>query len=184
MHIRILFSILFSCSIWFQATTVQAQPPKAPQTLQWRPDKKLNWNHFQATSDPSSAYHALSSTGISLSATSKIFRDDIEVDFKIYCFFNPQESWVKSGKHSPALLAHEQLHFDIAEVFTRKLRKQLNNIRFHHRDYQQQIDETFEALLDEMDDIHTRYDRETEHGINATSQAKWNHMVQKKLSKR
>ncbi len=184
MHIRILFSILICCWVCLQTIPVQAQPPEATQTLRWRPDKKLNWNHFRAASDPDSEFHALSSTGISLSATSKIFRDDIEVDFQIYCFFNPQESWVKSDKHSAALLAHEQLHFDIAEVFTRKLKRQLNSIRFHPRDYQQQIDEVFESLLEEMDEIHNRYDRETEHGINATAQAKWNHMVQKKLSKR
>jgi predicted secreted Zn-dependent protease len=83
--------------------------------------------------------------------------------------------------YSPALLAHEQLHFDIAEVFARKLRLKLSQLSYSPENYQEKMDGVFEKILAEMEEIHDRYDRETEHGLDEKAQQKWAQMVEKKL---
>ncbi len=161
-----------------------AQSAYERENIPWREDRKLTWNDFLAPPDTGSAFHALSSTGIAFSSTAKIHGKQVFVDFEVQCFFDPYESWVIAGNYSPSLLAHEQLHFDIAEVFARKLLKRLAGIEYRVEDYREQMDAEFESVLAEMEEIHNRYDRETAHGLNEAVQQKWALMVQKKLAAR
>ena len=101
--------------------------------------------------------------------------------FEIFTFFDPRESWVKSEKKSADLLKHEQLHFDIAELFARRLKKRLDKAPFTTDNYQRLTDDIFAEVLNEMDVIHNRYDHETRHGIELKIQHKWSTMIERKL---
>lgn len=180
---KILLALLLSLSGFLPLKLVAQNAYKAAH-IPWAQERKLTWDDFLAPRDPESSFHALSSTGINFSSTAKIHRDQVMVDFEVQCFFDPNDSWVMIDKYSPALLAHEQLHFDIAEVFARKLRRELAHLSYGPTDYQEKMDMVFQRVLAEMEDIHNRYDRETDHGLNEETQEKWAIMVEKKLERR
>ena len=183
LHMKkgVLFFVLVGGWLWLP---LPAQSAYERRNISWQEDRRLTWADFLADPDTGSVFHALSSTGIAFSSTAKIHGKQVFVDFDVHCFFDPNESWVAVGKHSPALLTHEQIHFDIAEVFARKLLRQLRQIEYGPHDYQQKMDAEFASVLAEMEEIHSRYDRETAHGLNREVQQKWALMVQKKLSAR
>ena len=83
------------------------------------------------------------------------------------------------------LLEHEQLHFDLAEIAARKIRRKFAETKdacaepgrtdaFHG----------FIADVDrEMQEEQQRYDRETAHGINAAAQDRWKRRIQQQLDR-
>ena len=107
-----LFFLLFGLS-------VQAQLPENRHI--WR-EQPLQWEDFQDTPDAANPFHANTSSGLSYSWSLKTSIKGSELNYQVESFFNPDLSWVKPGKESLHLLAHEQLHFDITELHARKLR--------------------------------------------------------------
>ena len=71
------------------------------------------------------------------------------------------------------ILSHEQGHFDIAEIFARKLYKKMSEYKFNRRTYQKELNKIYQDILDEKEEIQNDYDRETNHSINKEKQAEW-----------
>jgi hypothetical protein len=103
----------------------QAAQGQAPtvEPIRWSATRKLVWTDFRgkATSQMLGAQSAL---GYAMSLGC---RDGV-LQVSIVAEFLPDQSWVAdrillSGLASPIGLRHEQLHFDLKEVYARKLRK-------------------------------------------------------------
>lgn len=88
-------------------------------------DSVLSSNDFLAVPDSSSKYSAISSLGIK---SFNIVNNKSGYSFDLVAVFNKSKSWIKNNK-SQNLLVHEQVHFDIFEVYTRKIRKELSKYR-------------------------------------------------------
>lgn len=84
----------------------------------WSASNKLTWNDFQGNPDTTSNYKAITTSQIGF--TPEIHKDSIILS--VPCNFLKSESW-SVRKSNYALLAHEQLHFDIAELVARNIRK-------------------------------------------------------------
>lgn len=82
------------------------------------------------------------------------------------------------------LLEHEQLHFDIAEATVRKIRARFAGFKNACTEpggtnpIQQMVAEADRELHEEQQ----RYDRETDHGINARAQEQWKRRVRTQLN--
>jgi hypothetical protein len=87
--------------------------------IAWDSATKLTWADFAGTADRSSPYNAVTISGILF----KINPNSDGYSDSIIAVFYRAESWVK-GRSESALI-HEQGHFDISEIFARKLRKRL-----------------------------------------------------------
>src|SRR4051794_36615867 len=85
--------------------------------IKWSSGVKLKWDDFQGKPDSGSSYKAMTTTAIR--TVPNEFNDEV-VDYDFVCAFNKKDSWKKI--ETDALLKHEQLHFDIAELATRNLR--------------------------------------------------------------
>lgn len=77
-------------------------------------------------------------------------------------------------------LKHEQKHFDIFEIFSRKLRMDMYNyIKSNYeengfeitKEYFEQLSNQYYQLADSMGD---QYDDETQHSVNIEKQVYWN----------
>jgi predicted secreted Zn-dependent protease len=98
----------------------------------------------------------------------------------ISCYYNPNRSWTKS-KDSDYLLAHEQLHFDITELFVRKLRKQLAEFGNDCEGLSKHIEDYYNRNYKEFVAYQDRYDRETKHSLNKEKQQFWEEKVSREL---
>ena len=145
-----------------------AQDPKDPneELLGWS-TKKLTWSDYKARPNPDSDAAASTTTylGISYNISSSNF------SYKIESKFSKTRSW---GLHKTAyILAHEQGHFDIAEIFARKLHQKMTEYRFNRKTYEKDLRKIYQDILDEKEKMQNDYDGETNHSINREKQAEW-----------
>ena len=102
------------------------------------------------------------------------------VGVRPYAVMNKDFSGAKHGTRSAYTLAHEQLHFDIAEAFARRHAVELAAIEGRgdtrqaaRVDLARRHKERLEAVLQELFAFQDRYDLETDHGSRKKKQKKW-----------
>jgi hypothetical protein len=145
------------------------------EMLEWNPGRKLTWNDYKGNPDPLS--DAAASTTTLLTISYNIRSNDFS--YKIESTFSTTRSW---GLHkTPYILSHEQGHFDIAEIFARKLHKRMMEYRFDRRNYEKDLKKIYQEILDEKAEMQNDYDRETNHSINKEKQVEWLKKISKML---
>jgi predicted secreted Zn-dependent protease len=98
----------------------------------------------------------------------------------VIAVFYPNDSWKRKKKKG--VLVHEQRHFDIVELFARKLRKQIQSGTYKdYNDLVEKIERYYDQTDRELDAYQDKYDRMTNHSRNSRRQAKWNSKVEMEL---
>ena len=96
--------------------------------------------------------------------------------------FSYNKSWVSADAlQDSGLLQHEQGHFDINEIYTRKTFQQLKQIKFSN-DFQAEIARVMTIMNQERSKVQQAYERQTLHGLLHANQAKWNMDIEKSLT--
>jgi regulator of sigma D len=135
--------------------------------IDWSADRKLSWDDFKQRPDPSSPNAAL---------TSSIIKYDFgynNVDglkFHIHCQFDKEKSWGRSK--TDYILSHEQGHFDIAEIFARKLNKAFKEYT-PASNIKKDINKIYSDLMHQLQAMQAQYDKETNFSINKPQQEEW-----------
>ena len=105
----------------------------------------------------------------------------------MYSYFDPGQSWVHPDHRVPALLNHEQLHFDITELFARMMRKEMSKYYFKSvsefvsSKMDSEVKAIFTRLYNEHMLMQQKYDVETQHGILSDEQALWEKDIASRL---
>lgn len=153
------------------------------ERLGWK-ENVLTWSDFKGTPDPASPFAANTSSGISYGWSMKGSAAGKEYTYEVTSFFIPGKSWVKGGSASANLLSHEQLHFDITELFARKLRKALTEFDFDNaRDLKADLQALYKHAEKERALMQQKFDVETRHSMNAAAQLEWQKLIKEELSK-
>jgi hypothetical protein len=136
--------------------------------VDWKPNQKLTWDDFQGLADAESEMKAHTQTKINVSWVC----DDGDLEYTVQVRFDRQKSWKKELR-TDRLLAHEQGHFDISEIYGRKMRKMLSELE-NACDLSTDEFKTQTGLVHkEWGDYQKQYDAETNHGIDHGMQDKW-----------
>ncbi|MBK7883872.1 MAG: DUF922 domain-containing protein [Chitinophagaceae bacterium] len=147
-------------------------------TIHWSPCYKLKWEDFQGTPDTTSKFKAVSAASINYTLTN----DEKSFSYNVICVFYKKKSWSKSK--SGNLLRHEQGHFDLAELFARKLRQAFKNYKFNNpATIQNDFKQIAKDIRSERDKVNTMYDKETNFSINKEKQVYWSKRIAKELLK-
>jgi len=151
--------------------------------LSWNAGEKLKWSDFKATPDRSHPYAAITYSGMSYGFSADVVNGEVSVDYKINCFFVSNKSWVKRRYLGDVeLLKHEQLHFDITELFTRKFRKELSTMNFSEK-VKSEIKVVYQRITNEKVSVQKQYDLETDHSKNEQAQKAWQLKIDSELQK-
>ncbi|MES2427258.1 MAG: hypothetical protein V4560_09810 [Bacteroidota bacterium] len=154
--------------IIFSILTVSTTVIKAQQ-IQWEADRPLTWKDFKGK--PGRASAATSSSIVYDYNAQTIDSVTYFITFNFKCVFNAEWSYVKSREHqSPDLLAHEQTHFDITELYTRKLAAAFHAATFT-RNYKVEIEDIYKKNAEENRLMVVRYDKEVYRSMNM--QLRW-----------
>ncbi|MBV6643909.1 MAG: hypothetical protein KI790_00580 [Cyclobacteriaceae bacterium] len=90
----------------------------------------------------------------------------------VISYFHPSRSYVYfDDLENEALLTHELYHFHITELFARKIRKKISDMR--DKSDKSQINELYWLLLKEEDSMQLNYDYETNHSQLLGKQLNW-----------
>jgi hypothetical protein len=143
----------------------------------WQADKKLEWKYFKASPNPDSKHSAISASRINMSYHSK--KDTLFVSVR--AVFIQSESWVVSGNETESLLSHEQTHFDITELYARKLRQKISGKKMKKISVMKELTELKNDIGDNLNAFHDLYDSETNHCKNAQKQLEWEKKIAKEL---
>ena len=77
-------------------------------------------------------------------------------------------------------MRQKQLHFDITEVFARKMREKLRRTSFSD-DVKAEVRKIYHDILKELQEYQERYDWETNFSRNREKQAEWNRKIAEAL---
>jgi hypothetical protein len=145
--------------------------------LLWQSKKKLTWENFKALPDTGSSPAAITACKIRMDYFSK--KDTLYVNVR--AVLEQSRSWIRPKSKKNVLLAHEQIHFDIAELFARKLRQsylQLKTKKTMAAEQLKSLDQQNDIALNQYQDL---YDSETNHCRNAKKQMEWEKKIAKAL---
>lgn len=167
MKIIQLFIFLISLSF------TQAQ--SSENLIHWQANKKLTYNDFKSPVDENSSNAALSNTSIKLDMgyNSKGF------NYKVNCVFDKSKSWMRIKNEK--ILAHEQGHFDITELYARKLNEAMKNYVFNQSTASKDMSAIYQRIMTEHEQTQQEYDRESDYSRNAEGQAKWSKKIANEL---
>jgi len=98
---------------------------------------------------------------------------------RVRAVFFPERSWVR-GDRVDTLLAHEQGHFDLAEVYARRLRERLRKevaAACRSSAPAAALQRIYDDVLDEAERESARYDADTDHGRRPEAQRQWRLLI-------
>lgn len=153
------------------------------QKIYWNESRKLTWDDFQAKKNLGGnpltvafaycglQYHVKRSTNP---------KYPVSIDIK--SSFIVDKSWKKSDSVTAEVLKHEQNHFDITEIYARKLRKFVKEKIKTSGDYDRYFKKGYQKIYDEYRAFQETYDRETQNSINKEKQKFYNELVAQLLN--
>ncbi len=157
-----------------------AAKPAEPVRIVWSATRRLTRADFQGRANPGERMSSLTSSNINAGAACR----DFVFTGTVQATFDPKTSWLREpAKATDALLRHEQLHFDLTEVHARLLRQKLvvYQARVNCEKLQPGFNNLTKLVYAAWDKEQSRYDQETNHGLNAERQAYWEKQTQLRL---
>jgi hypothetical protein len=151
------------------ATQCLAQPA---EQINWHADSLLTWNDFKGPIDSGSSFSAYTYYGASYQYKWHEHLGKYTFTFTTKSYALPDKCWSKVDKQTPALLKHEQLHFDITEFFARQLLIALN-AHTYSSNYKAEIKQVNDEIVAKRQAMQELYDNQTNHSINKIMQARW-----------
>lgn len=165
----LLFVLLFLLSISFQ---------EKDSKIIW--GRNLEWKDFECkkTNIHAEGVVAISATNVNYYIIK--YTEDTLV-LQIFAEFYKNESWKNTEwKLNEYLLKHEQIHFDITELYARKFRKELARIQINKTELDK-ISDLDAKITKELQTIQDIYDDETNHSILKSKQTEWEIKISKQL---
>lgn len=142
---------------------------------------QLTWGDFKGVPPKNAIYFASVNSSLGYTFKSKTIDGRIRVDIKVESYFYPQLSWKKNmNENNSELLKHEQLHWDISELYARKLRAAFEKY-VPQKDPKKEIDYIFRKFEKDRQRAQKSYDRETRHGVIKDAQRRWEYKMKEQL---
>ena len=151
--------------------------------VEWKDNRRLTYNDFRALQDSTVLVYgfpakAAASTKIKAEFT---YDSDNKLKVTVINVFYKSESWMVVRK--PSVLNHEQGHFDISEVFARRLRKEFKTLIDKGVEDENLFQQQFNKCLADENEFQSAYDSETHHGFSDKEQILWDKRIKSELNK-
>lgn len=171
--LRILFLSLLSLLF------IQDKP-----TQNWSNSYILDWADFKAKPRLHTTTVAVTASGLSFgySTTTSSFGRVKNYEFTVEAQFYPEDSWYIKDRANNHILEHERLHFDITELYARKMRKRLENTNFSNN-INQEMNAIYSETRRALSRIQDQYDLETNHSQLKEKQLEWQAFIKQELRK-
>lgn len=148
--------------------------------FQWQEHNKLSWNDFRGAVNATTGESA-AATHCGFGFRTKPNATNSKMEIVVYNTFYAEKSWVRADAKIASILDHEQGHFDLCEIYTRKLRAHMSQFDFRAADLQQALMNIYSEVSNEYESRQQAYEQETTHGTNIRQQKKWQEMIANEL---
>ena len=137
----------------------------------WSEQDPLQWNDYQVDRQRKLLKHGFAVHAVTSYQYFYLPRElHLDSCLNVLTTFRRYSSWVRDTTDL-RLLEHERIHFDIAELYARKIRKQFRQLNMNNtlKDAYTLADSLFNAGVHRQD----QYDQETFYGRSSTKQQQW-----------
>jgi hypothetical protein len=147
--------------------------------IEWSSNRKLVWEDFKGIPDTLNfpVFNAVTYSSIDIKSSLHNNKS-----ITVRALFDSSKSWVLSAGKTDSTLTHDQIHFDITELYARKVRKALNMMNLKLLNDEEKKKKLMEIKA-QYENYQKKYDRETQHGKNKETQKKWEAIIKLELAK-
>jgi len=180
---RQILRISWALQLLVVANEISAQSGKylnvdTTKYIIWSEERPISWSDY--TQLDTEYANATALTAVTHSIRGAISKG--KPSFEVYVLFKKEDSWV-TDTSDMALFAHEKLHFDIAEMYGRMLRKQIAVMGKKGVNDLAEYRKAIKYLLAKFKEKSFEYDEETNHGTLTTEQRRWQIFVSSELQR-
>jgi hypothetical protein len=134
-------------------------PWQTDTIIKWSEDRKLNYDDFVGEHfshiDSSTKYDTLAVVDCFIKYEIKTVSGKIAIH--AYACIRPRTSWMKVK--APGVLKHEQGHFDLAEIYSRRFENTLNDTSINNpHDYFVFMYDFYKQTVDDLNVENNKYD--------------------------
>lgn len=170
--------------------------PLEEDELPWSANRPLTWNDFKGNSPEGADEEEEAAKivmGLCYSFMARTWKEGGKwkahlTEVTTTNTMKRSESWVVPRERTPALLNHEQKHFDLNEVYRRLLDAALQKLVCNLEatgdteeeataNLEKKLDKALDPFRKKCEEVQEQYDRETDHGRNAEKQAEWDKRI-------
>lgn len=170
--IKSLFILLILCNYAFSQENYLITNDTV---ITWNKSYKLKWEDFSGKLNPNVFAYAVTSykidiipENVSVDSNDTILNyQDLDVQANFY----KNQSWTVSKDLD--LLSHEQLHFDIAELYARKIKARFSELKALKEKRFSVYWNEYSMLWKACRQLQKEYDIETNHGAKKTENDEW-----------
>lgn len=176
--LTLLISYFNPVSCLSQETGKGLSSQKKDSIIVWSKKRKLTWDDFKGVKNDTVFINlAESYTEIRMIPYLNKFNT---YSYIVLAFFHKNKSFTNTNS-SDNILCHEQLHFDITELFARKIRQeiQIQESKSSYVNYSS----IYKKIHKNYRMFQKLYDAETVHSTNFEMQQKWKNDIVHKLEK-
>lgn len=167
----------FSTSVYW---TEQTNMP-ASDVIYYSPARPLAWKDFRGNPDATSKASAVTASGFGYKADFKNVGSKTTINISVYCYFNKNNSWVKSGRTTDYILNHEQQHFDISFIAANIFAEKLKATTLTRSNYNVVLPNLYKECCAIMNKLQDEYDGQTKNGQVKEEQERWNAYLKGKI---
>lgn len=155
--------------------------------MPWSERRPLEWPDFIGPPPQPDAREAARTTTVLYYAWRCHGGATESFEFAAIAGFVPRSSWVRRGipadtLNSSRVLRHEQTHFDLAEVYARRLRRRFGGISRPCAQTDADLKSVAAEVVREEASAQRLYDAETDHSLITQRQADWERQVASQLA--
>ena len=152
MKLYIFIFTFFIFNIFYSQSSMETD------SIKWGKDVKLEWKDFKGAVPFGNIGNKKAVSSLEILASGIGFYEDSIPVFKIQVYFYKRDSWVVLKTDD--ILKHEQGHFDITEIYARKLRRIYSELNKQKVADINIYAETYEDINKELDIVNKQYDKE------------------------
>jgi len=150
-----------------------ATTAEKPNLIVYSQSRPLQIADFTAPEQATGNEAAVTYSGSTVDMTSKVENGLTVVTVVITPYFDTKQSWFKEAGKTPAVLAHEQAHFDITALKACELANSIKVAKFTTDNYWKLLKQLQQENSDAALAEENTYDSETNHGLITDKQHEW-----------
>jgi len=149
----------------------------------WSPNRKLTWDDFKAQPNDTLVAEVGAKSYLNFGFESSKATAFLNANTYVKTTFNCSLSWVREDqKQNEELLKHEQYHFNLSEIYGRKLKTFLNEAELNPFKFKEEARKVYNLIYNQYLDRQTNYDLETNHGLAKKQQEEWQQVIDNELN--
>ncbi len=160
-----------------------ASPRQAEKTFRWDGTRRLTWEDFKGPIRAGSADRTAAETSCGIAVETSLVSSGGKARIYVFNTFEKHASWVRPGKEQDGILEHEQGHWDICELYTRKMQDRFDRTHITGATLNRMVNQIYNEVSREYIERQEQYEEETQHGVVEEAQRRWTLQIAKELNR-